>query len=73
MKRCFTCKHNLPLFFFKKDRRLYQLKSNKGRLYSCKICNANRLYKDDGTIVRYNFEIKRFEVKQVTKSLKIDF
>lgn len=46
MKKCFYCDRLFPLFMYAKDKRKYQNASNKGRTYSCRICNYKRWNKD---------------------------
>lgn len=62
MKKCFTCKCNKPLFLFHRNRMKYQIASDKGRAVECRLCCAKRLLRQDGTIVKYNFDLKKFEI-----------
>ena len=59
--RCFECKIEKPLSKYKPNRRLYQVKANKGMCIICKKCvlyNAlTKLY-----VVRYNFDENKFEI-----------
>ena len=63
MKRCYKCGISYPLFMFHKDRRKFQLKIAKGKTHECRICTANRVW--EGKIVRYNFTINKFELKEI--------
>lgn len=62
MKTCFTCKRKKPLFLFKKNRMKYQLKSDFGRVVECRLCTVKRFINQKGKIVKYNWNIKKFEV-----------
>lgn len=61
MKRCFTCKRLKPLIWFKINNRKYQLKSDKCRAVNCRLCNVKRLIKQDGQIIKYNYETNKYE------------
>lgn len=68
-KTCFTCKRTKPLFLFKLNKMKYQIKSNKGVVTECRVCSVKRLYKQDGYVVKYNFELKKFQVVYIKPSL----
>jgi DNA-directed RNA polymerase subunit RPC12/RpoP len=69
MKNCFTCKHKKPLILFKKNRMKYQLKSDFGRCVECRSCSVKRFIKQKGKIVKYNFNIKKFEILELKINL----
>jgi hypothetical protein len=52
-----------PLSEYDPDRRKYQLKPDMNTCKVCKICDYNRAL-DELSIVRYNYEIEKFEVIQ---------
>jgi len=52
MKKCFTCKRNLPLFFFLKDDSKYQVKAEKGKTKVCRLCNIKRGLKTNSIFAR---------------------
>ena len=60
-KKCFSCKIEKPLSQFKPDKRKYQLKADKKTCKVCNSCEFDRASKDL-SVVRFNFEIEKFEV-----------
>jgi hypothetical protein len=51
-KICFTCKRNLPLFFYHTDTSKYQRESAKGRVIECRRCAYKRIKEDKGVMQR---------------------
>ena len=69
-KHCTECQRWYPLFMFKKDIRVFQLKIALGRVRRCKVC----CYKESskGTVVRWNgtdFKILTLTLKERLKEL----
>lgn len=60
MKKCFRCREELPLTNFREDKMKYQLKCDKGRCKVCIKCDYERA-SEGLSIVRFNFETKKFE------------
>jgi hypothetical protein len=52
MKKCFTCKRNLPLFFYHTDTSKYQRESAKGKCIECRKCAYKRIKEDKGIMQR---------------------
>lgn len=52
MKKCFTCKRNLPLFFYHTDTSKYQRESSKGKCIECRRCAYKRIKEDKGIMQR---------------------
>jgi hypothetical protein len=48
---------------FKTDRRKFQLKIALGKVRNCKICSHKESRHE---VVRYNFDIKKFEIVKLT-------
>lgn len=63
-KRCFKCNRLKPLFLFSKNRRNYQLKSDKGRLVNCRLCETIHFMHEKGKVVRYDFVSKKFNINK---------
>ena len=51
-KICFTCKVNLPLFFYHTDTSKYQRESAKGKTIECRRCACKRIKEDKGIMQR---------------------
>ena len=64
MKKCFGCKFKKPLFLFYKNRMKYQLKSDFGRTVECRMCTTKRFVRQKGKVVKYDFNIKKFQVTE---------
>ena len=47
----------------------YQVASAKGRLIDCRLCNVKRIIKQNGSVIKYNFEIKKFEVVYIKPTI----
>ena len=69
MKRCFTCHRLKPLIWFKINNRKYQLKSDKGRAVNCRLCNVKRLIKQNGEVIKYNYETNKYEPIKIKTNL----
>jgi len=69
MKRCFTCNRLKPLICFKINHRKYQLKSDKRRAVNCRLCNVKRLIKQDGEVIKYNYETNKYEAVTIKTNL----
>lgn len=69
MKKCFTCKRNKPLFLFYKNRVKHKLPTDKGVTVNCRLCETKKFIKNKGSIVRYNFIKKHFQVLQLKVNL----
>lgn len=52
MKKCFTCRRNLPLFMYHIDDSKYQRESALGRTIECRICGYKRAKKFGGLMGR---------------------
>lgn len=63
MKKCFGCKLNLPLLFYRKSTSTYQRPSDKGRLIECRLCRLKRTLKGSVIIKENN----KFKVVNLTK------
>lgn len=63
-KRCFTCNRLKPLFLFSKNRRNYKLKSDKGKLVNCRLCETIYFMREKGEVVRYNFVKNKFNINK---------
>ena len=48
MKRCFTCKHKYPLFFYHLDDSKYKIKANMGKTIECRLCALKRNLNNKG-------------------------
>jgi hypothetical protein len=48
----------------------YQIKSDKSRAVECRLCTCKRFIRQEGSIVKYNFDIKKFEVIQLKVNRK---
>lgn len=70
MKKCFTCNIKKPLFLFHKNRMQYQLKSDFARCVECRMCTVKRLIKQNGKVVKRNFETNKFEIVKIKINLK---
>jgi hypothetical protein len=77
MKKCFSCKLTLPLFCFSKNKRTFQLKSDKGRNIVCLRCNYNYIKQDMfcwyfsnslGKFVRKEFKSKLDIIEHLIKT-----
>lgn len=66
-KQCFSCKRNYPLFMFYNNNRKYQRPEMKNKVYDCRICSANKLYKTGKHVKLYND--KTFVVEKVQSSI----
>jgi len=67
MKKCFSCKRNLPLFLFLKDNSKYQVKAEKGKTKVCRLCNIKRSLKTNSIFARVDgkfitIEMSKFEI-----------
>ena len=69
MKRCFTCKRLKPLIWFKINHRKYKIKSDKGRAVNCRLCNVKRLIKQDGEVLKYNYETNKYDAVTIKINL----
>lgn len=69
MKRCFTCHRLKPLIWFKINHRKYQLKSDKGRAVNCRLCNVKRLIKQNGEVIKYNYETNKYDAVTIKTNL----
>ena len=69
MKRCFTCNRLKPLILFKINNRKYQLKTDKGRAVNCRLCNVKRLIKQNGEVIKYNFETNKYDAVTIKTNL----
>lgn len=52
MKKCFTCKRNLPLFCYHIDTSKYQRESAKGKCIECRRCAYKRIKEGKGVMQR---------------------
>lgn len=52
MKKCFTCKRNLPLFMYQYDTSNYKIKYHMGKVVECRRCVYKRMKKDKGVMQR---------------------
>ena len=67
MKKCFTCKKNLPLFMYQKiPEEDYQLKIDKGTLTECRMCSYTRLKRDGSKLHPYAKNLKVGRVRRFT-------
>lgn len=73
-KKCFGCKKTYPLFMYGKTHpKDYQLKSDKGRLTECRVCEYKRNKKEGGKLHPYLKEtksignVRRFTFIEMTK------
>lgn len=62
-KRCFTCKFNKPLVLYKKSKMKYTIPTDKGVNVDCRLCSTKRLIKQNGIVLEYDFNNKKFENK----------
>ena len=52
MKKCFTCKRNLPLFCYQYDTSNYKIKYHMGKVVNCRLCVYKRIKEDKGIMQR---------------------
>ena len=69
MKRCFTCNRLKPLIWFKINNRKYKIKTDKGRAVNCRLCNVKRLIKQNGEVIKYNFETNKYDAITIKTNL----
>lgn len=55
---------------FRRNRMKYSLPSDKGRTVECRCCTVNRFVKQQGEVVKYNFEIRKFQVIKQEVNIK---
>lgn len=63
-KRCFYCKHRYPLIMFNVNNCTYQVKADKGRTVSCRICSFKRGLEQKGYMTK---EDGKFIFKEANK------
>ena len=69
MKKCFTCKVNLPLFCYHTDTSKYQRESAKGKVIECRRCAYKRIKEDKGVMQRLEgkFVFKKMNLLETIK------
>jgi hypothetical protein len=67
MKKCFTCKVNLPLFCYHTDTSKYQRESAKGKCIACRRCAYKRIKEDKGVMQRVEgkFVFKKMNLVEI--------
>ena len=68
-KRCFTCKHNYPLFLFHINDSKYQREADKGVTIECRLCCFKRAKKHKGLMQRLEgkFVFKKMNLLETIK------
>ena len=61
-KKCFTCKKPKLLIQFHINHMKYKLPSDKGKMVNCRLCECKTIIRNNGNVIRYNFNIKKFEI-----------
>lgn len=69
-KRCFSCNRLKPLILFKTNNRIYQLKSDKGKVVDCRLCTIKRFINQKGTYLQFNTTINKYDTIIEIVSLK---
>lgn len=71
MKKCFTCKRNLPLFMYHINESTYKREADKGRTIECRLCTFKRIKKQNGFILRrINGKFQNVQVNNLKYFLK---
>ena len=66
MKKCFTCKRNLPLFLFHVNTSTYTREADKGVTIECRFCTFKRVKKQNGIIMqRVDNKFQNVEVNNI--------
>lgn len=68
-KKCFTCNKNKPLILYKPNKMKYLLPTDKGVLVNCRLCECKKIIKFNSNVVRYNFNIRKFEIVHIKPTL----
>lgn len=73
IKKCFYCKHRYPLIMFNINNCTYQVKADKGRTVSCRICSIRRAFKLGGYLHKIDGSFKFVEArkKEIVKKFLI--
>lgn len=69
-KRCFSCNKLKPLILFKTNNRVYQLKSDKGKVVDCRLCTIKRFINQNGTYLQFNITTNKYDTITEIVSLK---
>lgn len=69
MKKCFKCQKNKPLFLFANNHMKYQIPSDRGKLIECRLCSVKRIIIQQGNVVRYNNQTKRFGIVYIKPTI----
>lgn len=64
-KKCFYCKKRYPLIMFNVNNCTYQVKADRGRTVSCRLCSIRRAFKLNGYLTKIDGKFTFVEANKI--------